>query len=192
MVSKTPPSPERTLALAALKLAAKKPWADLTLSLVAKTAKMPVTRAERLFPDADAIIPSIVEIFDEAMSRAETDPAASPHDHLFEIIMARFDLMQEHREGVLALAHACRERTTLLPLLLRAQIHSVQLMLKQAALNETGLHALAQQVGLLAIYNATFLRWMNDDTPDKSKTMATLDRALKYGGKIATTLFRKA
>jgi len=46
-------------------------------------------------------------------------------------------------------------------------------------------------VGLSALYAWAFVVWSRDETRDMAKTMATLDKALRFGGTVASFLGRR-
>jgi AcrR family transcriptional regulator len=187
------PSLERKIALAALKCAAKEPWHDVTLVQIAETAKAPLKQVQKLFPDTANILPAIVRLIDADMTKAvgKTDRKTSVHDRLFEILMARFDALQQHRAGILSLASACRQIPSLAKALLKAQWESMRLVARLARLEEEGAHDLLRRAGLLAIYHVILCRWVLDDSADLAKTMAALDRTLSRSGALARIFLKR-
>lgn len=182
---------ERKIARAALKLAGQGAWEDVTPEQIARTAKIAAVKMLELFPNTVAILPVIVRLIDEDMAEAAENPdeSASARDRLFEIMMARFDVLQTWRDGVISIADAGKKSPKMLCAILSAQMNSMRETLELAGLDEDGTRGLTKAAGLLAVYDLTFLRWMRDDTPDMSATMSALDRNLRYADGMAKALF---
>ncbi|MDD5585717.1 MAG: hypothetical protein PHY92_02020 [Alphaproteobacteria bacterium] len=181
---------ESRVALAALKLAAKKPWAEITPEQIAKAAKAPVPILKKRFPETASVLPVIVSLIDAETKKntGAVDRKATAHDRLFEVMMARFDALQTHRSGITSIAGACRQKPDLALKLLQAQSSSVQSMISLAHLKKDGAIGLIQSAGVMAIYHLALRRWMSDDTHDLAKTMSFLDRMLRNGEKVMKRL----
>jgi len=179
-------SPDNKIARAALKLAARHAWDDLTLAQIAKTAKLTLPQVRKHFSDTHSIIPAIVRLIDDETAKAvgKVDPRDSAHDRLFEILMARFDALQSHRAGILSIAKACRGSPQRAHAVLKAQRESMQKMFQLAHLETGGAHRIVHQMGLYILYLLVLFRWQQDRTKDMAPTMATLDRALKLAESI--------
>jgi hypothetical protein len=52
-------------------------------------------------------------------------------------------------------------------------------MLREAGLSDTGLHGRLRVAALLGVWMATQRVWLRDDTDDRARTMAALDRHLR-------------
>src|SRR5208283_4486841 len=102
--------PDKKIAEAALQLAASRGWRGVTLEHIAKATKIPQTRIKALYADRDAILPLLVDFISaKAISvLSKPDKTSPPHDRLFERMMARFDVLQEHRKAILSIAAAAR------------------------------------------------------------------------------------
>jgi AcrR family transcriptional regulator len=184
--------PEQKIASAALRLAATRGWTSLTLSQIAKAAKMPLAKAQKLFSDKDQILPAIVAYVDDETAAAIGKPLtrSTPRDRLFEVMMARFDVLQENRKGILAIAKAVRQNPQLARLLLPAYMQTIKKLLLLAHIPTTKAQQPLVIAGLLTVQAATLCRWQSDNTADLAKTMAALDRSLGLAEKIAETVLR--
>ncbi len=186
----TKQSIEKKICDAALKLSASHHWQTLTLQQISKTAKVPLTETKKIFTNKADILPEIVhQIDDEVVRIGKINARNSPHDRLFEVMMARFDILQSHREGVLAIFAATKRSPPLALPILQAQWQSMPKMLKLAHLVPKGIPSSAMCFGLLAIYQLTLCVWLKDGTVDMSKTMAVLDRRLRYAGYLSEFFF---
>lgn len=183
------PTSRDRIILAALHVAAKKPWHEVTLDQVAKAGKVSLAATREAFPNMAAIPPAVVAYIDvqTAANASGVDDESTPRDHLFEILMARFDIMQSHRHGLLAIAEACRQSPSLGLTVLRQQWTAMQTMLRIAGLEPDA----AQTTGLLAIYHHVLRCWMRDSSADMAKTMATLDRSLTRAETIIVALRKR-
>lgn len=182
-------TPRDRLILAALHVAAKKPWLEVTLDQVARAGKATLATTQEAFPNMAAIPPAIVAYIDAqtVANAGGFDGESPPRDRLFEILMARFDIMQSHRQGLLAIAEACRQSPALGLAVLRQQWMAMRTMLRIAELEPDAAHT----AGLLALYHHVLRGWMRDSSADMAKTMATLDRALTRAETIIATLSKR-
>ncbi len=113
------------------------------------------------------------------------DPADSPRDRLFEILMRRFDALNEKREAAKAVvAGVSRDPAAMIAGACRVD-RSAAAMLAAAGISSGGLMGLARVQGLKVVMAYALRAWMTDDSADLSKTMAALDRALDRAEKLA-------
>ncbi len=188
-----PKNSEAKICEASLKLAAQKTWSSLTLEQIAKAAKIPLAQMQKQFAGKNQIVAALIRYADEqtAASIGKTDPRAAPRDRLFAILMARFDVLQNHRKAILTILDAVRSDSSLACLILPAHWHSMRKMLELARLDSTGIQEQAVTAGLVGIYYRVLWAWRQDQTTDMAKTMAALDQALRLAGRLAEILLRK-
>jgi DNA-binding transcriptional regulator YbjK len=174
MPQKKKTSQPQRIAAAALALAEKDGWGGIYPGKTAKKAKLPVAAVTRAFPDVWALLLHILGDLDaQVEAEAETSGAAW-RDDLFEILMARFDLMQAHRSAYAAILPALLKAPQTAPRFAKRHLTAMQRMLEQAEAPATPIHAAA----LGAMYLALADTWKKDESPDLSKTMAAVDKAL--------------
>jgi AcrR family transcriptional regulator len=180
------------LVTAALKLAASHDWKQITLEQAAKAAKVPAAQAVKLFPTANDLLTAIVARIDGETAASVGKPLTqgTAHDRLFEVMMARFDVLQKHRPAIRRIIAATKHDPSLACILLPAHKEAMRKMLALSALKEEGIKEALAIAGLLAIYAASLYSWERDDTKDMAQTMAVLDRNLRRADKLATLLFR--
>ncbi len=101
-------------------------------------------------------------------------------DRLFEIFMLRFDVLNEHREGFQTLFYSTLKSPRYFRLALPQFHQSMEVMLRLADMNgRDGSACTPLRVGALALAYLNAVRvWLNDDSPDMTKTMAELDKGL--------------
>jgi ubiquinone biosynthesis protein COQ9 len=183
---------EQKIAAAALRLASMRRWETIMLPQIAKTAKVPLTKVQKIFADRDRVLPAIVALIDDKTSKAIGKPLTrgTPRDRLFEVMMARVDALQESRRGILAIMTAVRRSPGLACLLFPAHKKAIKRMLSLAGIAVSQVQQPLVIGGLLAVHAATLCRWQSDNTVDLSKTMAALDRSLRIAEKFAEILLR--
>jgi AcrR family transcriptional regulator len=178
------------IATAALRLVAARGWKHVTLEQIAKAAKIPVAQIKKRFSDTHAVLPLIVDVISAEAFAACGKPsrAASMHDRLFDVLMARFERLQAHRKVILSIADAARSDSRMALALILAQIKAMQETQKFCEPKKKNMCASVTSIFLWGIYTTVFRTWQADETIDMARTMAALDRALRYAGKAATLL----
>ena len=173
---------------AALDLAATEGWRNTTLTRIAEAAGVDLTAVHTEFPVKASILDGFLQRIEaQVLADGPVDADDSPRDRLFEILMRRYDAMAPHKAAIAAILHDAAEPWTVLvgvPALAR----SMTWMLEAAGISSSGLIGLARTKGLVLVCFETTRVWVNDDTEDQSRTMATLDKALRRAESILATL----
>jgi AcrR family transcriptional regulator len=172
--------PQAALRVALLRMVAAGGWRNLSYAEIAKDAGLSMAAAYQAYPSKGAILTGIGRDTDARLfASLEEDPLdGSAKDRLFDLLMRRFDVLNEHREAYAALAWEL-PRTPLEASCLLFQLRrSLANMLEVAGLSASGLRGALRIEGLGAIYAAALRVFLKDDTADLSKTMAELDKRL--------------
>ena len=93
---------DQALISAAFTLAAASGWAAVTPAAAAREAGLKLEQARIRFPNAQAILLRFGQFADEQALTDALDSGAV-RERLFDVVMRRFDALQQHRAGVLAL-----------------------------------------------------------------------------------------
>jgi hypothetical protein len=175
----------------AFAIAAREGWSNVTVIKAARAGTLKLEQARRRFPSRNAIL---LRFGQHADSLALEDaPEIGPtRERLFDLLMRRFDALQTHRAGVLALLHHLPADPPTALLLAAATARSMAWMLQAAGVKTTGLRGLLATDGLIAVWLYTLNAWQRDDSADLSTTMAALDRALSRAEKAANWFTRPA
>ncbi len=180
---------DKVLIQSAFTLAARDGWDAVSVGAAAREAALPLEQARARFPGRDAILLRFGRLADQAaLTGAATE--GSPRERLFDVVMRRFDALQEHRAGVRALLRALPAQPALALLLAAATSASMAWMLDGAGIATTGAAGLLRTKGLTAVWFYTLRAWERDDSADLSGTMAALDRALVRAEQIGQWLDR--
>lgn len=177
---KKPALPLRERAVrAALGLAARQPWSAVTMRDIARAAKCTLAELYDVFEDRHDILAAYGRQLDRRVMESVTvDGGAPERDLLFDVLMARFDVLNEDRAAVVSILKsfctAPKDALISLPHLGRSMVR----MLEAAAIDPNGPRGTATALGLAGVYLYTLKAWMDDESEDMGKTMAALDRAL--------------
>ena len=157
--------------------AAFRGWPDVSLAEAAQDAGLPVARVRVRYPDKAAVLLRLGVLTDElALAGGSAEPA--PRERLFDMLMLRFDALQQHRDGVRSLMVALRTDPATSALLYATNLRSMAWLLDAAGLRSGGLLGAVRVHGLLALWLYALRAWEQDESPDLSATMAAVDRGL--------------
>lgn len=175
-----PADPKAALRESLLRMVAAGGWRDLSYADIAKDAGLSLAAAYEAYSSKAAILTAIGRDIDARLfASLEEDPLdGSPKDRLFDLLMRRFDALNDHREAYAALAWEL-PRTPVEAGCVALQLRrSLVNMLEAAGLSGSGLRGALRIEGLGALYACALRVWLKDETPDLSKTMAELDKRL--------------
>lgn len=171
---------------AAMRLAAERPWGEVTLLDIAESAGTTLVEIKPLFSTKAQIIAAfLAEIDDEVLRRApKRDTAQAPRDTVFEIVMSRFDVLEPYKSALRSIMRS----PSLDPEVVKAHVRAQHWMLTAAGIDTSGPKGMLRIGGLSSIYASVFRVWMEDDDPGLARTMAALDRRLRSGERTLSTL----
>lgn len=178
----------RAVLQAAMELTSANGWRDVSFQALSNRTGFPLVRLRQLFSTRLHLLAELDRQADEAvLSQPMPDPADGPHDRLFDVLMRRFDALDPFRPGLRILV---KEGAAVMaaPALAAGLIRSMGWMLEMAGLSRGGVAGVLQRRGLAAVWLATARVWLTDDSPDKSATMAALDRNLKRAYELWNSL----
>lgn len=165
---------------AALDLAVEKGWAATTLRDIAARCDLSLPQLHDVVEDKVDILSLLGRVIDRRVLDEidEPDPEISPRDRLFDILMERYDILNDYREGIIAILSSfqCDPKQAVISLPHLAR--SMTWMLEAAGMETGGIRGAIKVAGLTGVYLKVLHSWKSDDSPDLSKTMASLDKAL--------------
>ncbi len=172
-------TPKGRIISAALKLAAERPWKDVGLIDIAEEAGETLAGLREHFDGKPAIIAGFVRAVDDALLKGARKPAAgqAPRDALFDVIMARFDLLAPHKAAVRSMTSDGSPDIGAMKTVLDSQ----HWMLAAAGIDASGAQGAVRTLGLAAVYASVFKTWLDDEDAGMARTMAALDRRLRRG-----------
>jgi hypothetical protein len=160
---------------AALRLAADRPWPEITLRDIA--AATDASFAE-LYVAADSkagVLNALSRRFDRAALDAADGQSADEdlHDRLFEVTMARIEAMEPHRLALIAIAKA-EGPAAIAPRLPR----TARALLEASGVDASGVRGAARLVAMTAVWARVLQVW-RDDEGALNRTMAEIDKQLR-------------
>ncbi len=172
---------EKKIIAATFDLALSRGWSSVSLSEIARRAKVPLSEIYEALPSKTAILGAYSRQVDLKMLDASSDVDAedTARDRLFDVIMNRFDAMADDRQALQAIYRDLRRRPLEIWALQESGLQSLRWMLEAAHLDAGGLRGAVRQRVLGALYTDVFATWLKDDDPGLPKTMALLDRRLR-------------
>ncbi len=152
-------------------------WRSANLVAAARDAGLDLARVRARFPNKTAVLLRFGVLADQAVL-ADAPTAGTPREKLFDLLMARFDQVQAHRAGMLALIQAAKFDPGLLLLLGSSTLRSMAWLLDAAGVPREGVAGVLRAHGLAAVWAYALRAWEKDDSADMSSTMAAVDRGL--------------
>ena len=178
--------PADAIVKATLAEAAAVGWRELTLAAVAEQAGMSLGALLNEAPTKAHLLCRFIAHLDRATLAGVTTPdfSQSPRDRVFEVLMRRFDAMNQVRDGALAIARGVmRDPGAAVVAGLRTD-RSAAAMLGAAGISAEGPCGFLRVKGLKAIFLTAARAWMKDGTADMANTMAALDKALRQAERL--------
>jgi len=173
-------TPRGRIVAAALRLAAERPWRDVTLADIAEAAAMTLADVRREFASKPQVVAAFAGMVDdEVLRRAPRREAGDvARDRLFEVVLTRFDVLDPYRSALRSITGGGLPD----PEMIRPFLASQAWMLESAGIGASGLRGGLRALGLAGIYAQVFRIWLDDDDPGRARTMAALDRRLRRAG----------
>ncbi len=163
---------------AALKLAETEKWDRLTLADIAKAAGLSLTDFHGVADKQDLTL-AVEPMFDGAMSEGSLDSDETARTRLFDVIMMRFEAMEELRDGTMSYLRWRDRSFDGLALRLKARAETAQWALACAGLDGASKLPRGVQIAALGWAIAQAERaWRQETSADLSRTMAALDAEL--------------
>lgn len=180
--------PSAAMVEAALAIAAESGWTSVTMAAVAERAGVALGDALLFAPTRAHLLVKFLDRLDAAnlAGFAASGEEGSVRDRLFEVLMRRFDLLNQKRDAVRAvMAGIPRDPPSAAMLACRVG-RSAAALLGAAGISAEGLIGFARIQGLKAVMACALKAWMSDDSDDMTKTMAALDKALARAERLAS------
>jgi AcrR family transcriptional regulator len=179
-------TPRDCIVAAALKLAAERPWNDVTLLIIAQEAGLTLVELRREFATKGEILIAFARAIDDQVLReaATRGTAIASRDSIFDIVMSRFDALAPYKQALRAIFQS----SSIEPALLFNLFASQHWMLQAAGFATDGLVGALRVAGLASVYASAFRTWLDDDDPGLARTMAVLDRHLRRGERTLAPL----
>lgn len=166
---------------AALGIIGESGWAAATLPAVAEASATSIADVVEKVGGRYEILQAIGKRATLQALRDASDAGGSQavRDQLFEIIMARFDALERHKDAVGALMKAVAGDPGLAAFFACTVRHQIQLIADACGVATAGPLGALRVHALAALYLRISRVWLKDESADMAKTMAELDKALE-------------
>jgi AcrR family transcriptional regulator len=165
---------------AAMKLAARRDFGDVSLTDIAHEAGISLADLRDLFPSKGAIIGGFTRRVDrdvlEAVSAQDShDPA---RDRLYEVLRKRLEVLEPHREALASVARWAARDPLAATALNRETVNSMRFMLEAADIDCDGPVGSLKLQGLAMAWGRVLDAWFENGF---SFSLETLDREIARG-----------
>lgn len=164
---------------AALALAERGPWSQMTLADIAREAGLSLAALLAELPSKTAVLMAFQRRLDRAVLAGGEVTEGSARDRLFELLMRRFEALKPHRKALKSIAMAAPHDPASLICGWGRLLHAMTTTLTLAGLPAQGLRGLLRAEGLALLYGSVLPVFLGDDSRDLSRTMAALDVRLR-------------
>jgi len=172
---------------AALECAVEKGWEHTSLSDIAEQSGIPMCDLHDYFEDRYDILIAYGRMIDRKVLEniGKPEDGILPRDRLFDIIMERFDILNENRDAEKSILNSIRLDPKQGLLGLPYLCKSMSWMLDASGVDTGGIQGAMKVAGLTGVYLNVLRTWIDDDSKDMGKTMAALDKSLGHAEKWA-------
>lgn len=176
-------SPKDQIIDGALAQASVLGWQFVTLQDIAQDAGVALADVREFFDDKADILSAYGRRLDQKMltNMGAADLTMPEKDRLFEVLMERFDLLNDDREALVSILSSFKLDPKQAVISLPHLCKSMNWVLESVEVDTNGLQGSIKIIGLTGVYIKVLNDWIKDDSEDMSKTMASLDKALDQG-----------
>ncbi len=175
---------DQALVTAAFALGAEAGWRKVSPAAAALRAGLDLAEARARFPACADILRTFGILADRhALHGALAE--GSVRDRLFDTMLRRFDYLQAHRAGVVALLRFLPFAPPLAACLAHATVDSMGWLLESAGVRATGARGEVRKRGLALVWGYGVRAWLRDESADLAATMAAVDTALMKADALA-------
>jgi AcrR family transcriptional regulator len=181
-----PTDKRRAIVDALMDLAARRPWHEIEINDVAKTANVSLAEFRDLFPSKGAVLGALSKQVDRQVLEGTSDDLAGEpaRERVFDVMMRRFDALEPYKQALRRISGDLQYDPVSLAALNQVALNSQRFMLAAAGINTEGPLGSLKLQGAVLVYANTMRTWLDDDDPTLAKTMARLDRELRRGERI--------
>ena len=166
---------EKKIAEDTLKELHKKSWDKLTLDDVLDKK----VKKQKIINTKNDLLKNINRYVDNSLiEKTKNIESSSTKDMLFEVLMARFDILQENRISFIKIFEALKKSPKKILKLFPSFLESMIVTAELAKFNVNGVKGTIRLKGLFLVYLITFYSWIDDNTFSLEKTMTALDKNL--------------
>tara|TARA_Y100001935_G_C17029640_1_gene371867 strand:- start:22 stop:606 length:585 start_codon:yes stop_codon:yes gene_type:complete len=156
-------------------------WENFNFNEFSREYKIPIVKIRHFFVNKNQIITKFSKMIDfyvEQKISADDINMSSIKDNLFELIMLRFEEMEDYKISLRIITQSLANNPLLLSRVSKNILNSLDFYLELSQGYDRSSLDLFKKNILFFVYSYCFNVWLNDNTPDLSSTMAELDKLL--------------
>ena len=156
-------------------------WDKFSIEKLSTIENIPVRDLKVFFKCKYSIVDKFSKMIDiniESKLRLEDFKDSSKKDILFELIMMRFDEMEEFKGSLSKILDVSKKKPLLASIITKNVVNTMDFFLELSNSYSNYAFDVLKKNFLFLIYSITFKTWLSDNTEDLSKTMAELDKLL--------------
>ncbi len=171
-----------------LVLIADQGWHRTTILQIATQLGAPVIESARTMPGKVGLLMALLDRIDAYVEEQTKDwtAADSAQDRLFDAIMARFEAMQQNREGVVAVLKGLTVDPVAVAAIAPRYDASLGRTLDSAGLSADLIAGVGRKAALAALMLDLMRVWVGDKSEDMAATMAALGKRLEQADGLQT------
>ncbi len=156
-------------------------WEAFSIEKLSVKENIPLNDLKVYFKCKYSIVDRFSKMIDkkiESKLRIQDFNNSSKKDILFELIMMRFDEMEEFKRSLARVLDASKNKPLLISIITKNVLNTMDFFLELSNSYNNYAFDVLKKNFLFLIYSITFKTWLSDNTEDLSKTMAELDKLL--------------
>jgi len=156
-------------------------WENFNFNEFSREYKIPIVKIRHFFVNKNQIIikfSKMIDFYVEQKISADDINMSSIKDNLFELIMLRFEEMEDYKISLRIITQSLANNPLLLSRVSKNILNSLDFYLELSQGYDRSSLDLFKKNILFLVYSYCFNVWLNDNTPDLSSTMAELDKLL--------------
>jgi len=180
---------QKKIVATALDLAVEQGWEYTTLRDIAERSELKPSDLYDVIDDKSDVLVLLGRLIDrQVLAELDVDETSSPRERLFDIMMDRYEVLNDYREGLIAILESFKYDPKQLVISMPHLCRSMSWMLECAGVETSGVKGALKVAGLSGLYLKVLRTWIEDDSDDLAKVMAALDKALERAESAADTL----
>ena len=174
---------------AALKLAEGQAWDNVSLVDIADEVGVSLVELFDIVEDKTDILVLFGRMIDRRTLEGvgEPDPAIPVRDALFDILMERYEVLNDYRPALLSILKSFKFDPKQAVISAPHLCRSMTWMLEAAGIETHGIRGAIKVAGLTGLYLKVLKVWCDDESADLAKVMAALDKDLSRVEQVANT-----
>jgi AcrR family transcriptional regulator len=171
---------------ALLRLAARREFADTTISDIAREAGVSLADFRDAFPSKGAVLGAFLrridrKVLDELPTVHDAEPT---RERLYHVLARRLDALEPYRDAVASIVEWSSKDPLGATALNREVVNSMRFMLEAADIESDGPVGALKLQGLAYAWKRVLEAWRADRTGEHSHALTALDRELDRGEKF--------